>query len=178
MNKKLILGLAMLVLATSANAGHRGGSYTDRAKVLDVEPIYRTVEITTPKRTCWEEDVSYYEPGQKSYTGTVLGSIIGGVLVSEMHRGRGKGKDAAVLAGALMGGALGHDLSRNQRTHGHYSTQTEQRCDVEHVTTYEEELVGYRVKYLYEGQVFTTRTEHHPGKWIKVRVGVTPLDES
>jgi uncharacterized protein YcfJ len=157
------------------SAGPRGNRFQDSARVIDVEPIYETIEISHPERHCWDEDVSYYEPGQKTYTGTMLGSVVGGVLVNSMHRGRGKGKDAATLAGALLGGAIGHDLSQ-KHNRGHQVTSTERRCQVETHTSYEERLVGYDVKYRYRGQIFSTRMDKHPGKRIPVRVKVVPLE--
>jgi uncharacterized protein YcfJ len=105
----------------------------------------------------------------------MLGGIIGGVMANQIHRGRGRGKDAATLAGVLLGGAIGHDLSQ-QGQHGHYTATTERRCEVENTTTYEEQLIGYRVRYRYKGHIFSTRTKHHPGKRIPVRVRVAPID--
>ena len=40
----------------------------------------------------------------------------------------------------------------------------------------QQQLVGYRVEYRYEGQTFTTRTIEHPGEFIRVRVNVDPVD--
>ncbi|EGV51454.1 membrane protein [Candidatus Endoriftia persephone str. Guaymas] len=173
--KKTTIAIATLLLSASlsVNAGwkHR---YQDTAKVIDVDPIYKTVEISRPERHCWDEQVSHYRPNRdKSYTGTVLGGIVGGVVGNQF--GKGKGKDAATIAGALLGASVGHDASRNRS--GHYVTETERRCEVIDYTEQEEQLVGYRVKYRYKGQVFTTRTKSHPGKHIRVRVAVTPIDE-
>ncbi len=177
MKKSLMtIGTVLLVSSMAVTAGPRGHRYQDTAKVVDVEPIYETIEVRQPEEQCWDEDVSYYEPGRKTYTGTVLGGVIGGTLVNQLHRGRGKGRDAATLAGALLGGAIGHDVSQNAR-HGYQRTTTERRCEVRHFTSYEEQLVGYRVKYRYKGQVFTTRTEDHPGSRIPVRVSVAPINE-
>jgi uncharacterized protein YcfJ len=176
MKKRLMtIGILMLTASLAVNAGPNHHRFQDTAKVIDVEPIYETIEINHPQRYCWDEDVSYYEPGQKTYTGTMLGGIIGGVMANQIHRGRGRGKDAATLAGVLLGGAIGHDLSQ-QGQHGHYTATTERRCEVENTTTYEEQLIGYRVRYRYKGHIFSTRTKHHPGKRIPVRVRVAPID--
>lgn len=176
MKNKLLVGLALMTLSLGANADPDRHHYQDTAKVIDVEPIYRTIEVSHPQRNCWDEDVSIYEPAPKSYTGTILGGVIGGVLVNTLHQGHGRGKDAATLAGALVGSAVGHDVSQKNRD-GHYVTRTERRCEVEDRVSYEEELVGYRVKYRYDGRVYTTRTREHPGKYINVHVGVSPVNE-
>jgi uncharacterized protein YcfJ len=39
-----------------------------------------------------------------------------------------------------------------------------------------QQVVGYRVDYRYEGQTFTTRTRGYPGRFIRVRVDVDPVD--
>jgi len=175
--KKRMMTIGTLLLAASMtlSAGPRNHRYQDTAKVLDVEPIYELVAVEHPEQVCWDEDVSYTEPGTKRYTGTVLGGVIGGTLVNQLHRGRGKGKDAATLAGALLGGAIGHDLSQQAR-HGRQRTVTERFCETRSITTQEERLLGYRVKYRYKGHVFTTRMDEYPGKRIPVRVSVAPID--
>jgi len=177
MNKSLLtIGTLLLATTMTVNAGPRNHRFQDTAKVVDVEPIYETIEVQYPQQHCWDEEVSYAEPGRESYTGTILGGVIGGTLVNQLHRGRGKGKDVATLAGALLGGAIGHDLSRNVR-HAQHRTTSERHCEVQNYTTHEEQLVGYRVKYRYNGRIYATRTEDHPGKRIPVRVSVAPMHE-
>jgi uncharacterized protein YcfJ len=41
----------------------------------------------------------------------------------------------------------------------------------------QEQLVGYDVSYRYQGRVFTTRTDSHPGKFIQVKVQVEPTQD-
>jgi uncharacterized protein YcfJ len=171
----LITGILLLTLSMAATAGDRD-RYRDSAKVIDVEAVYRTVEISEPERDCWDEEVDHYAPRSKSYTGTVLGGIIGGVVANSVSRGRGRGRDAATLAGTLLGGAIGHDLS-HQRRGGHYTTTYERHCETTHHRRYEEQLVGYDVTYRYRGRVFTTFTKEHPGKRIPVRVDVRPVED-
>ena len=175
-NGLLTIGAVLLTATMTVSAGPHGPRFQDTARVIDVEPIYQTIEVNHPERYCWDEDVSYYEPGRKSYAGTVLGGIVGGVMANQIYEGRGRGRDAATLAGTLLGGAIGHDLSDNQRR-GEWVNATERHCEVQDYTTYEETVIGYRVKYRYQGRIFTTRTKEHPGKRIPIRVGVVPLDD-
>lgn len=177
MKKSLMtFGSLWLVSSLTVNAGPHHQRFQDTAKVIDVEPIYETLAIDHPETYCWDEDVSYYEPARKNYTGTMLGGVIGGVVANHLHSGRGKGRDAVTLAGALLGGAIGHDLSRDA-SQGHYVQTTERRCETQNHTRYEEQLVGYRVKYRYKGRIFTTRTENYPGKRIPVRVNLVPVND-
>ncbi len=173
--KKQAITLAAILLATSvaAQAGPRE-RFQDTAKVISAEPIYRTVEITTPERHCWDEEVEHYHANQHGYTGTVVGGIIGGVVGHKISRNRGRGRDMATVAGALLGSAIGHDMSHNKRG-GYYTTSTERRCEVTERVSYEEELVGYDVTYRYKGRLFTTRTDEDPGERIPVRVNVSPV---
>ena len=167
-----ILSGLLMAASMTAQAG-RPEHYQDMAKVVDVDPIYRTVEVTTPERHCWNEEVEHYHAARGSATGTILGGIIGGVVANAVSHGSHRGRDAATVAGAMLGSAIGHDVSR-QKNGGYTTTSTERRCEVTHRTTYEEELVGYDVTYRYNGRLFTTRTHDHPGKRIPVSVDVRP----
>jgi len=180
--------IAMLV-ATQVSADSRN-SYTDTAKVLDVEPIYETVSISIPEEQCWSKphrrsrhQSRYYDYKQdKSYTGAIAGGIIGGVVGNQF--GHGSGKKAMTVAGSLLGLSIGHDLSQNtnyrsddydQSNHRHKGRK--QRCETTNRYESRQEIVGYRVKYRYKGNKFWTRTQNHPGDRIRVRVKVRPLHD-
>jgi uncharacterized protein YcfJ len=170
----MTIGALLLATSVAAQAGH-AERYQDTAKVISAEPIYRTVEITTPERHCWDEEVErYHANNHHSYTGTVVGGIIGGVVGNKISRNRGRGRDLATVAGALLGSAIGHDVS-HKNSGGYTTTSTERRCEVTQRTSYEEELVGYDVTYRYKGRLFTTRTDEDPGKRIPVNVDVRPV---
>jgi len=49
-----------------------------------------------------------------------------------------------------------------------------ERCETRYVTQEDKEIDGYYVTYRYAGREYTTRTQEHPGKRIRVRVDVTP----
>ena len=100
----------------------------------------------------------------------IVGGIVGGVVGNQI--GNGRGRDVATVAGTLLGASIGHDLS-NRRTH--YRTVTSRHCEVVERYAEEEHLVGYRVEYRYKGRTFVTRTDEHPGKWIRVEVDVEPV---
>jgi len=48
------------------------------------------------------------------------------------------------------------------------------RCRVVNRFSERQEVVGYRVKYRYNGKKHWTRTDRHPGKYIQVKVKVRP----
>jgi uncharacterized protein YcfJ len=91
--------------------------------------------------------------------------------------GRGDGRRAATIAGAVIGGAIGHDSAQRGRyveSGGRYRTRYESRCHVETDWSEDERVVGYDVAYQYNGRVYRTQTDHHPGERIRVEVQVSP----
>jgi len=168
--KTAVVALGLSVFLTSINAV-AGKSFYDKAKVVSVNPIYETVQISHPEERCWKERVHHRGWGHRgSYTPVIAGAIVGGVVGNQF--GGGHGRDALTVAGALLGASVGNDLAKQGRRRGH--VRVERHCETVDIYKEEEVLAGYRVKYRYHGKVFTTRTDTHPGKRIKVRVGVEP----
>lgn len=175
-----VAAVALAVSTASLAGGRRHGdeAYYVWAKVVDVQPIVRVVQVTTPNRVCWDETVRHVQhggDGGHSKTPTVLGGIIGGVIGNQF--GSGRGRDAATVAGVLLGASVGSDYSRQHRrpaaSRVYYTT--EQRCEIENVVHEEERIDGYRVTYRYQGRTFTTRSPVDPGDSIRVRVQVEPV---
>ena len=79
------------------------------------------------------------------------------------------------VAGTLLGASLGqgHNRShhRQQPTIDHV-----RRCETVDRYEQQQQLTGYRVKYRYEGQTYYTETAEYPGKFIPVRVNVSPVN--
>ncbi len=164
----------------------RGGY--DYARVIDVDPIVRYVQVRNPVRECWEE-TRYYDTGYDDYrherprsaTGaTIAGGIIGGVIGRQF--GDGKGRDAMTVVGTLVGAAIGSERARQERYDRYdYGPAYEResypvtRCETRYQTHEEERIDGYRVTYRYNGQTYTTRTDYDPGDRLRVRVAVTPV---
>ena len=101
------------------------------------------------------------------------GGIVGGVVGNQF--GGGHGKTALTVAGTLLGASVGHEYNRS-----HYRPRSTvehvRRCETVDRYEQQQQLVGYRVKYRYEGQIYYTETDEHPGKFIPVRVRVTPAN--
>ncbi len=163
-----VVGFGVMLASQVSMAGARG-NYTDVARVLKVKPIYETVRVNNPRRKCWDEPV-YRRGGGNSAVPTIVGGIIGGVIGNQF--GRGNGRRALTVAGTILGGAIGHDIGHQNSGPG-YET-IERRCRVVNRFTERQEVVGYRVKYRYNGKVLWTRTQEHPGKYINVKVKVRP----
>jgi len=165
----LIASTALVALAFSplTFGKDRGWGGYDYAKVVDVDPIYETRRVSSPQRECYEEPVTRYRSANDSYTGIIAGGIVGGVLGNQV--GKGRGKDVATVAGTLLGGSVGRDLTRGD---DYAYTSSERHCEVVDHYYEDEHVTGYRVKYRYDGDIYTTRTDYHPGK--KIRIKVTP----
>ena len=147
--------------------GYSGARYNrdryDYAHVIDAQPIYETVRINSPQRECYDEPVRY-RSGNDSYTGIIAGGIIGGVLGNQV--GHGRGKDIATIAGTVLGGSVGRDLTRNNYGYQDY----QQRCEtVDHYYD-ERRPAGYHVTYRYHGRIYETQTDYCPGKKIRIQV--------
>ncbi|OOZ40456.1 hypothetical protein BOW53_07750 [Solemya pervernicosa gill symbiont] len=152
-------------------------SFTDRARVIDVDPILQTVRVPTRhrhNRNCWEEEVHHsgrsdVAPG----AGLIAGSIIGGVIGNQV--GKGKGNKAATVFGTVVGAAVGHEMARGSDNRDDYTT-TVTRCDKRRDYREREEIVGYQVRYRYNGHTFSRRMNRDPGKWVRVKVKVSPYE--
>ncbi len=183
-SKRQTAGLAtaalLLGLATQAVADHddyRGaGPVYDYAQVLSSKPIVRYVTVKTPVRECWD-DVEYYTvnhrpPGVGAKT--LVGAIIGGVIGHQF--GSGHGNDAATVAGTLLGATI---ANQSAYKHGGKYGATQysrpvKRCETQYRNHQEERIDGYQVVYRYNGQKYSTRMPHDPGRRIRVRVDIRP----
>jgi uncharacterized protein YcfJ len=171
---RTITAAAFGLVAVSASAialARHGDGFYDTARVVRAEPIYETVKVSRPVEECWTEQVVVDDGRRGSVAGTIAGGIIGGAVGHQF--GRGRGKTALTVAGTLLGASIGHDLTR--RPGRAYRVVHQEHCELVEQIEYQEQLVGYRVKYRYKGETFYTRTDEHPGERIRVRVDVDPV---
>jgi len=157
-----------LALSTVGFAGQAKTDYI-QAEVISSTPIYQTVEIPSEREVCWNEEVQYRRG--KSKTPSLVGGLIGGAVGNQF--GGGNGRRALTVAGALIGASIGNDSARKNARRS--DVEVEQRCRVEREYFEEERITGYRVRYEYNGQEYTTRTDQDPGEYIDLRVSVSPV---
>lgn len=185
MNKTLLAltTTAAIALSTSVMADHerhdRHDGHHDKhaiyARVVNVEPMYKTIRVSYPEKQCWQEEdrkpikhrISYVAPEK-----LILGGIVGGVIGHEL--GRNHNQELATVTGAVIGTAIAHNANVQYYHTGEYRTQYREYCQVENRYRTEHQLIGYRVTYRYKGELYTTRMREHPGKRIRVNVDVTP----
>ncbi|WP_323844894.1 glycine zipper 2TM domain-containing protein [Microbulbifer magnicolonia] len=184
--KQLLAGAVVAALVGfSACAGAGDSGYYpypgadegyDYANVTEVTPVYTDVQVRTPRTQCWDEQVAYQQPA--SPAGAVIGGLIGAAIGNNLGKGGHHRRHyyrhhrgASTVAGAAVGALVGNQISR-----ANAPTQfvTEQRCQVVDEFTTRRELIGYDVRYRYNGRHYLTRTDQHPGDKIRVRVDVSP----
>jgi uncharacterized protein YcfJ len=181
-SKILVSAVGVALAAASSGAladrdrydnGGRSGDY-DYASVVHVEPLRRQVRVSEPVRECWDEAVPVSNgPFSANHIGgTLLGGLIGGVLGNQV--GDGSGRQVARAAGAIIGGAVGYNVSRERK--GYAGTRVTERCETRYRDSYEERVDGYDVTYEYAGRQYLTRLPYDPGDRIRIRIDVTPAN--
>ena len=166
----VIFGITALAFSGAAVSGH---GFVGKAKVIEAEPLYETVEVANPVTECWTERVTRNNHRRGTYTAPLAGGIVGGVVGNQF--GRGRGKTALTVAGALLGASMGHDYNTSHYR-GRPRVEHVRHCETVDRYEQEQQLTGYRVKYRYEGQTYYTQTTEYPGKFIPVRVKVSPVN--
>lgn len=184
MKKILLLTLASvgsLAPATFAD------SFGDQARVVSATPVYERIPVS--REECWNDRVRGYEErrvtrsdtGAAIGPGTVLGAVVGGVIGHQFGHSSG-GRDRGTAAGAIVGGLVGNQIDRENQAGPSSTTEIERvpvTRDVERCRTVDEvreATLGYDVRYEYRGRQFTTRLARDPGRFLRVRVDVIPVE--
>jgi len=181
--KRIILTTTLILslgIAGHASAGHRGDKYQrhnqsfeDSARVIKVKPIFETLRINHPEQRCWNEKVHRRSSRHNdSYTSPLIGAIVGGVVGNQF--GHKSGKTVMTVAGSLLGASIGSELAKNDRHRYAGGHHKERRCEtIDNFETHEE-IVGYRVKYRYNGRTYHTRMDRDPGDYLRIEVNIRP----
>lgn len=166
-------------------------SFFDYARVTQADPLFETIEHRVPREECWNEKVPYTPQSHanrrsshrnSSATPTIIGALIGGALGNELGHHK-RNKQVGAVVGAVLGGSIGADVQRQknrERDADRYDDsydvayRNEQRCKTYYDVETEQRLSGYQVSYSYNGHEYETVTDQHPGKKLRVRVGVSP----
>ena len=175
MNKSLLTGLVVggvAVTAAGAYAGYQNMDQGRSAKVLNVEPMSRTVK--SPRQVCASEVVTHQAAVKdpKRVTGSIIGAVAGGLLGNQI--GDGDGQTVATVAGAAAGGYAGSKVQKNMQE-GNTTQTVEQRCR----TVYDsvEKPDGYQVRYRLGDHEGSVRMDHDPGNSIPVENGELVLND-
>lgn len=142
---KYKLALIPAVLAALASPAANADTLYREATVLSSTPVYRHVEVSSPVRHCWDEQVARYDNrgrgrgnayghnnrnnrnynnsrgrNDNSHTPEILGAIVGGAIGNAVGSNKSNKRVGAVV-GALLGGSIASDITRNRGGNTYYS---------------------------------------------------------
>ena len=184
--RKMTIAVVILIFANTAGATNSGHEYKQHghsprhdlyefARVINVQPIYREVQVSRPIRECWEEPVYHTRRQQRGSAGGLLaGGLIGGIIGHQF--GRGRANKVATAVGTIVGAKIGYDVGDR---HSGHDTQAvagyEEHCKTRQQVSYEEVIDGYDVTYRYRGSSYQIEMPYDPGKRIKMRIQFAPV---
>lgn len=156
-------------VGTSAGADN-GIKY---AQVVGVEPVRATVN--NPQQVCRDVTVTHTAPpkDQHRVAGTAIGAVAGGLLGHMV--GGGKGNTLATVAGAVGGGYAGNRIEASHQQ-AQVTTSVQRQCNT--VNNASTNIIGYDVRYVYNGVTRTVRMDHDPGDRVQVQEGVTAVSDA
>ncbi len=171
-----VCGVLAVSFAGFANVSLATTTY-ETAQVISTTPIYHTVEIATPTQQCHEEEVTRHERTRDrndSATPEILGAVIGGALGNAVGNHTVNSKVGTVV-GAVLGGTIAHDIDNANHEHDTVTTQTVEKCRTVSSVHQEDKLVGYDVRYRYNGSEQTVRMDRDPGPTLRIQVNAVPV---
>lgn len=146
---KNILTIAIIFGATAASAD---GYSSRQGIVVDVEPVYSTDYTYVTQEQCSEQRVPVYQNRQGSSGDVLAGALIGGAIGNQF--GSGDGKDAMTVLGAIVGAdAAGRP---RQEVAGYVS---EWRCDIVEIPQETRMFHHYQVTYQVDGLYYRVNTD-------------------
>ncbi|GGC11955.1 hypothetical protein GCM10011352_43000 [Marinobacterium zhoushanense] len=148
---------------------HHDGYYKyDRhqrlARVLEVEPIWPKrdrdcrIDRHRHERSDWGDRSDRGDRDRARIVGALAGGTVGNLIGREHDNAL-----VGTVAGAVIG-SVGADIIVSHDWDRHRGEE----CVRGHKLKYHQQPVAYWVRYIYRGQVYTTRTRHHPGRYIEI----------
>ena len=157
----LILGLPLMTWANRYN------NNVDYGRVIGVEPIYQTISIPEERQVCDRRRDERYDNRRNNNVGSaILGGVIGGAIGNRF--GRGHGRDASTALGILIGAGVGSQ----KRSYN----EPRNSCYFETFYRQEDRMSGYDVTYEFNGEVYHTQMQNHPGDRVRLRVNVDVME--
>ena len=163
----IAIGAALTALAPVAfgqyysqdDTRYRDSRRESAARVIDSRPVY---ESSASRQKCWNPRAGHYEelraPEHTNIgKGAAIGAVTGGVIGHQVDSGTG------TAAGAILGGILGHQIERrNERDE--QNDLDKSRCRVIAQGGDSNNLLGYEVRYMYDGREYVTRMNSEAGR--------------
>ena len=170
--KPLTLITTGLITLISLPTQAEDNFHYDYATVMQSKPVYRIVEVTSEKRRCQQQEVTYQQPVRNSGNNSLVGGILGAAVGHALGH-RSKHRTGATVAGAIVGASISSDNARTVSR-----TKLENHCKMVPTSWEEERIIGYNVVYRYNDRTFETRLPFEPGDSLKIRVLLSPMPEN
>ena len=122
--------------------------------------------VAHDNQRCWVERENVQGRSEANIPGAVAGAVIGGILGHQV--GSGHGNDAATVGGALVGGYVGSNVGRSG---GEQETRDVRRCDN---TPSQARADYWDVAYNFKGQEHRMQMSTPPGRTISVNAQGEP----
>ncbi len=169
---RTILKNSLISLFLLASQLSFAGSFVDSATVTSVEKVYKNYRVDEPYQECYIKET--VQNGDGSATNELVGAAIGGALGNKL--GKGDGKDAMTILGALMGASIANDAEKLANTSGQKVT-TQEVCESKVRQVIEKRLSHYLVTVDYAGRDVSFQSKRRPSKdVIKIEVTIDGLD--
>ncbi len=149
-------------------------------RVISATPIYETQWFYRSRGegrhryedVCRIREVEVRRPSRQG--GGTAGAIIGGVIGGHAGAHSGGNTESAIvgaIAGGILGGVIGNEIDSGSHSEVYY--RVEKDCDISYQQE-RRELIGYDVRYRYNGREFSMQTYEHPGRYVQLRVEMAP----
>lgn len=175
-----LCGCALSLALPGAAATNATNTYTAYADVVKVEPVVE--ERASLDQNCDATQARAFRDNYRRYRDleedrpkrrvlpTVIGSLIGGAIGNQF--GGGAGRKIFTAIGAIAGASVANGSSHRRHRHENdpYAGYNIDQHECEPTTT--QVHTGYLVTYRYDGRLYTSRMEDHPGDRVRVTVRV------
>lgn len=133
----------------------------DNERLYEAPVTSARAVLDTPEQRCWvERDQVMQDRSSSNVPAAIAGALVGGILGHQV--GGGTGKDLATVGGAVAGAALGAQMGRNGNA---APAQDVQRC--ENVPSRAKPRF-WDVGYTFRGQVYYVQMTEQPGPTVTV----------
>jgi uncharacterized protein YcfJ len=141
----------------------------DNERLYEAQVTSVRAVLDTPEQRCWVEREQLVQNRSGSNTpAAIAGALIGGILGHQV--GGGTGKDLATVGGAIAGAAVGAQVGRNGNA-SQTSTQDVQRCET---VPSQAEPRFWDVGYNFRGQAYHVQMTTQPGPTVTVNAQGEP----
>ena len=132
-------------------------------RLYDVPVTNVRAVVGAAEQRCWVEREQVSGSGRPSVGGGIAGALIGGILGHQI--GNGRGQDIATVGGAVAGGAIGANVGRDRAGY-----QDVQRCQ----NVSGQAPSYWDVTYFFRGQEHRIQMSSPPGPTIQVNESGEP----